>query len=179
MKNLFKNPNRYYNSTISDGIRAFFKLYDYRYLTHDYIITVYYPLMILRNGMMGAQFICNYLYCIETENIFLNRFDSEDVSSLLESIKEDYIDIPFNLTECVFVNWPFDFKSEKQIIEQYEKLSKEDLLTELRHKLNISHLSYREKIYFNYALESIISRLSEALGNNTDGFIASEKKSAV
>ena len=39
MKNLFKNPNRYYNSTISDGIRAFFKLYDYRYLTHDYIIT--------------------------------------------------------------------------------------------------------------------------------------------
>ncbi|MDY4642193.1 MAG: DUF6179 domain-containing protein [Erysipelotrichaceae bacterium] len=143
MKNLFKNPDRYYNSTISDGIRAFFKLYDYRYLTHDYIITVYYPLMILRNGMMGAQFICNYLYCIETENIFLNRFDSEDVSSLLESLKEDYIDIPFNLAECVFVNWPFDFKSEKQIIEQYEKLSKEDLLTELRHKLNISHLSYR------------------------------------
>ena len=39
MKNLFKNSNRYYNSTIRDGIRAFFKLYDYRYLTHDYIIT--------------------------------------------------------------------------------------------------------------------------------------------
>lgn len=114
MKNLFKNPNRYYNSTISDGIRAFFKLYDYRYLTHDYIITVYYPLMILRNGMMGAQFICNYLCCIETENIFLNRFDSEDVSSLLESIKEDYIDIPFNLHECAFVNWLFDFKSKNR-----------------------------------------------------------------
>lgn len=106
-------------------------------------MTTLLPLMILRNGMMGAQFICNYLYCIETENIFLNHFDSEDVSSLLESLKEDYIDIPFTLAECVFVNWLFDFKSGKQIIEQYEKLSKEDLLTGLRHKLNISHLSYR------------------------------------
>ena len=106
-------------------------------------MTTLLPLMIPRNGMMGAQFICNYLYCIETENIFLNHFDSEDVSSLLESLKEDYIDIPFTLAECVFVNWLFDFKSGKQIIEHYGKLSKEDLLTELRHKLNISHLSYR------------------------------------
>ena len=49
---MFKNPNRYYNSTISDGIRAFFKLY-------DYIITADYPQMIQRNGMNGEQFISN------------------------------------------------------------------------------------------------------------------------
>lgn len=139
IKNLFKNPNRYYNSTISDGIRAFFKLYDYRYLTHDYIITA----DDFKKRYDGRSVYLQYLYCIETENIFLNHFDSEDVSSLLESLKEDYIDIPFTLAECVFVNWLFDFKSGKQIIEQYEKLSKEDLLTGLRHKLNISHLSYR------------------------------------
>lgn len=77
-------------------------------------MTTLLPLMITRNGMMGAQFICNYLCCIETENIFLNRFDNEDVSRLLESIKEDYIDIPFNLDECVFVNWLFDFKSKNR-----------------------------------------------------------------
>ena len=66
-------------------------------------MTTLLPLMIPRNGMMGAQFICNYLCCIETENIFLNRFDSEDVSSLLESIKEYYIDIP-TLVEVVNID---------------------------------------------------------------------------
>ena len=57
------------------------------------------------------------------------------------------------------------------------EISKEDLLTELRHKLNISHLSYREKIYFNYVLESIISSCLRHWGIIIPMVSSSEKNS--
>lgn len=54
--------------------------------------------MIGRPDLKGASFIKNYLYCIETETIFLNRFAKENAHNLLFSNNEDYGDIPLNLS---------------------------------------------------------------------------------
>lgn len=47
--------------------------------------------MITRFNLRGAQFIKNYLYCIETENSFLNRFDEKDIDRLLHNNNDDYL----------------------------------------------------------------------------------------
>lgn len=64
------NDNRYYNSTLKEGLKAFFSFYDKYLYPENYLITADYPLMIGRPDLKGASFIKNYLYCIETENTF-------------------------------------------------------------------------------------------------------------
>ena len=91
LNNLLVNENRYYNSTIKDGFTAFFRLYDRYFEADNYIITADYPLMITRFNLRGAHFIKNYLYCLETENSFLNRFDKKDIDRLLHNNNDDYL----------------------------------------------------------------------------------------
>ncbi|MGN1404781.1 MAG: DUF6179 domain-containing protein [Erysipelotrichaceae bacterium] len=167
LNDMFINDNRYYLSTLNDGIKAFFILYNRYFFPENYHITVDYPLMITRFNLKGAHFIKNYLFCAETENIFLNRFLGEDVHRLLFNNDENYEDMPINLCETVFINWLFDFKSSSEITEIYKEMTEEQFKANLHNKINSSVLTLREKIYFNHYLESNIYKIHEMIRLNT------------
>ena len=180
LNNLLVNENRYYNSTIKDGFTAFFRLYDRYFEADNYIIIADYPLMITRFNLRGAQFIKNYLYCIETENSFLNRFDEKDIDRLLHNNNDDYLQIPVNLCETVFINWLFDFSNADKITESYKNRSENDLRELLFLKVSASPLSEREKIYFSYYLSCSNHKLYELIRlNKLNNIIYHEKSEKI
>ncbi len=102
-ENLFETPNVYYRSTIRDGIRGFFKLYQPAFAAQELHITVDYPTYLPRPEQAGIEFIEEYLRRIDAENAFCTLFDPKRVDRLLCGISPDYRSCPMNLFEPVFL----------------------------------------------------------------------------
>lgn len=71
LRNFFKNPNRFWFSTVSDGINGFFKLYSPVFSAREIHITADYPPLAGRPKLCGIEFVERYLRYIDAENAFL------------------------------------------------------------------------------------------------------------
>ena len=70
--NLIKTNNYFYNTTLKEGIKAFFKIYNFSYDACNINITAdYEPLN--RPNLYGIEFISKYLEYINYENIFVRN----------------------------------------------------------------------------------------------------------
>ena len=102
--NLMKTPNVFYRSTIVDGIRGFFQLYQPQFEAHEIHITADYPVLAGRPEADGIEFIEAYLRCLEAENAFCVRFRSGDIHRLLCGLTPEYGNIPLNIFEYVVLS---------------------------------------------------------------------------
>lgn len=104
MDHLLDTPNVFYKSTIQEGIKGFFKLYD-PYLNADEIhITADYPIFIGRPHLNGIEFIERYLRYIQMENAFCLCFASKNIHYLLCGLAKGYKSIPLNIFEPVILS---------------------------------------------------------------------------
>lgn len=102
-KNLVLCDNYFYNSTLKNGIDAFFKNYNSSYDACNINITVDYEAMIGRPNLLGIEFISKYLEYINYENVFCNKFNVTVIKCLLEKIYGNYQELPVNIFETVFM----------------------------------------------------------------------------
>lgn len=100
-KNLFLTKNVFYASTLIDGIKGFFKLYNPKFGAHETHITADYPTFIPVNDLTGIEFIEKYLEYLDLENRFLLCFDPKAVDAMLFRFDEGYDELVLNLFEHV------------------------------------------------------------------------------
>lgn len=101
LKNKINTDNYTYNSTVVDGIKGFFKLYNPDFEAHEIHITADYPLCIQIKNLVGIEFIEKYLQSIYYENMFCKYFSPNDIQYLLCGYEEDYRDLIFNIFQQV------------------------------------------------------------------------------
>lgn len=101
--NLFVTPNKFYRSTVVDGIAGFFKLYRPRFLAGETHITADYIPAAGRPASTGIEFIFEYLKRIYAENLFLVKFDQTAVHWLMCGLTPDYINSPCSIFLYVFI----------------------------------------------------------------------------
>ncbi len=101
--NLLQTKNVYYESTIVDGIKGFFKLYYSEFSAQEIHITADYPAYNQKEKLLGIEFIHKYLECIYYENLFCAKFSAEDIHYLLCGYDENYEQQLFNIYEQVLI----------------------------------------------------------------------------
>ena len=141
LNNLARVDNYFYNATLKQGIKGFFKLYNPDYMAYNINITVDYELFLFRPNSKGIEFIEEYLKYINIENIFCQKFD------YVFSNK----DLPISIYETVFT---------KAIIENTNGFDRNSLLKayqKLKEEKNLNNEYYDnsaaiiiDKIIFNY-----------------------------
>lgn len=102
--NYIKNDNYFYNETLNDGLKAFFKSYNQSYKAHLLNITVDYKTCFNMPNSRGILFINEYINNINYENIFCKKFNEIDIQNLLKRIYPNYQDLPINIFEIVLTN---------------------------------------------------------------------------
>lgn len=102
LNNLVDNDNYFYNATLRDGIKGFFKVYNADYRADEIFITVDYNSILEKSSKKGIEFILEYLERINYENVFCNKFDNKNIRNLLNNY--DYKEIPINIFEIVLMN---------------------------------------------------------------------------
>lgn len=102
-KNLFVTPNKFYRSTLVDGISGFFKLYRPNFAAGETHITADYIPAIGRPKSCGIDFIYEYLQRLYVENQILNRFNSDAVHKLMCGLTPEYVNSPNNIFLYVYM----------------------------------------------------------------------------
>jgi len=102
-KTLLHTPNVYYRSTLADGIRGFFKLYDPRFGAQEIHITADYPAFLPPTGLVGIEFMAWYTEVLTFENDFCRHFDDAAIDRLLRGIYGPYEELLINLYEPVLL----------------------------------------------------------------------------
>lgn len=98
---LMETKNVFYNSTVVDGIKGFFKLYSPEFTAQEIHITADYPVHHRIEPLAGIEFIQKYLECLYFENLFCVQFSKVDLHHLLCGYREDYEELLFNIYEQV------------------------------------------------------------------------------
>lgn len=102
-KNIIKINNYYYNSTLIDGIEAFFKHYNSSYFAYDIVITFDYECALERLNLNGIEFLYKYLEYINYENIYCSKFNYKSIDLLLKTKYINYENIVINIFSDVFL----------------------------------------------------------------------------
>ncbi len=103
LKNIVKTNNYYYNSTLNEGIKSFFKLYNSSYYSDRLIISVDYECVLKRPNLNGIEFINKYLEYINCENIYCKKFNYKNIELMLKKKYVRYEDIVINIFSDVFL----------------------------------------------------------------------------
>ena len=103
LNNLINSVNYFYNSTLRDGIKAFFKVYNYSYDALNNVITTDYDLCVGRINLCGIEYINKYIECVNYENIFCKKFNDLKIDSLLKKRYGNYKSLPINIFKEVFL----------------------------------------------------------------------------
>ena len=100
---LVDTRNVFYRSTLEDGIRGFFKLYDPEYSAHEIHITADYPLLNPIPELAGIEFIKTYVEGAYYENQFCAYFSAENIHQILYSYEKGYSELLINIYEPVLL----------------------------------------------------------------------------
>lgn len=100
---LVDTQNVFYRSTIVDGIKGFFKLYDPDFAAHEIHITADYPTFISMPKLAGIEFIQTYLNFLYYENLFCSNFATDNIHHLLCGCVEDYQEHLINIYEPILL----------------------------------------------------------------------------
>lgn len=90
--------------TVQKGIPQFLKWYDIKFCPQNTILTLDYPLLIDCSSFKGADAVYKYIRAIQTEQIFLGKFDRNYVMLVLEKYNSEYRDMIENLCSIVLTN---------------------------------------------------------------------------
>ena len=130
--------------TVVKGLPEFFKWYDCRYDPQNTILTLDYPILMDISEQTGIDKIYDFLFCIQLEQIFLNKFPSAYVMEILSKYDKQYKLMIENLCEIVLMNVIGHILAGKEIFildfepEEYLKtqtLIQKENLSDLREKL--------------------------------------------
>ena len=130
--------------TVVKGLPEFFKWYDCRYDPQNTILTLDYPILMDISEQTGIDKIYDFLFCIQLEQIFLNKFPSAYVMEILSKYDKQYKLMIENLCEIVLMNVISHMLAGKEIFildfepEEYLKtqtLIQKENLSDLREKL--------------------------------------------
>lgn len=177
---LLKSENVFYQSTIVDGIRGFFQLYDPRFEAQEIHITVDYPACLKRPYLSGIEFIDKYLSYIEIENEFCLFFDEKRIHYLLCGLIQDYRHAFLNIYEYVLLsvlgliivgkNY-YDLNLTKEdvayLYDLWKKKTKNDIFLQLKRTYLYFHkkmnLSQNTLTYTTLCLLKLSREIEEAL----------------
>ena len=130
--------------TVVKGLPEFFKWYDCKYDLQNTILTLDYPILMDISEQTGIDKIYDFLFCIQLEQIFLNKFPPEYVMEILSKYDKQYKLMIENLCEIVLMNVISHMLAGKEIFildfEPEEYLKMQTLIQ----KENLSYL--REKL---------------------------------
>lgn len=90
--------------TVQKGIPQFLKWYDIKFCPQNTILTLDYPLLIDCSSLTGADAVYKYIRAIQTEQIFLGKFDRNYVMLVLEKYNSEYSDMIENICSIVLTN---------------------------------------------------------------------------
>lgn len=90
--------------TVQKGIPQFLKWYDIKFCPQNTILTLDYPLLIDCSSLTGADAVYKYIRAIQTEQIFLRKFDRNYVMLVLEKYNSEYRDMIENICSIVLTN---------------------------------------------------------------------------
>lgn len=90
--------------TVQKGIPQFLKWYDIKFCPQNTILTLDYPLIIDCSSLTGADAVYKYIRAIQTEQIFLRKFDRNYVMLVLEKYNSEYRDMIENICSIVLTN---------------------------------------------------------------------------
>lgn len=130
--------------TVVKGLPEFFKWYDCKYDPQNTILTLDYPILMDISEQTGIDKIYDFLFCIQLEQIFLNKFPPEYVMEILSKYDKQYKLMIENLCEIVLMNVISHMLAGKEISildfepEEYLKtqaLIQTENLSDLREKL--------------------------------------------
>ena len=130
--------------TVVKGLSEFFKWYDCRYDPQNTILTLDYPILMDISEQTGIDKIYDFLFCIQLEQIFLNKFPPEYVMEILSKYDKQYKLMIENLCEIVLMNVISHMLAGKEISildfepEEYLKMQtliQKENLSDLREKL--------------------------------------------
>lgn len=91
-----------YRDTIIRGMPEFFLHYDAKFCPQDHILTLDYPTMNRYGDQNGIDLIYSYLCDAETEQKFLECFDTGTITFLVRCVEEKY-GIPYMENICSLV----------------------------------------------------------------------------
>lgn len=130
--------------TVVKGLPEFFKWYDCKYDPQNTILTLDYPILMDISEQTGIDKIYDFLFCIQLEQIFLNKFPPEYVMEILSKYDKQYKLMIENLCEIVLMNIISHMLAGKEIFildfepEEYLKMQtliQKENLCDLREKL--------------------------------------------
>ena len=130
--------------TVVKGLPEFFKWYDCRYDPQNTILTLDYPILMDISEQTGIDKIYDFLFCIQLEQIFLNKYPPEYVMEILSKYDKQYKLMIENLCEIVLMNVISHMLAGKEISildfepEEYLKMQtliQKENLSDLREKL--------------------------------------------
>lgn len=90
--------------TVQKGIPQFLKWYDIKFCPQNTILTLDYPLLIDCSSLTGADAVYKYIRAIQTEQMFLGKFDRNYVMLVLEKYNFEYRDMIENICSIVLTN---------------------------------------------------------------------------
>lgn len=154
--NLIKVNNYFYNSTLKDGMEAFFKVYKMNN-PEDIKITLDYMPLKKKGNYIGIELISNYLNYINFENIFCKRFNALNINALLKDLYNNSTDLSINIFEEVF------------LVSLLLKYSNQDIFSLKVSNIDIDtlHNDFDKGFYDNKIKNAFIS-LKEQLEFNTN-----------
>lgn len=109
--------NRAYYDTIIEGMPAFFLYYDPKFNPQNHILTLDYPTIKYEQDLCGIDAIYKYLWYTKYEQMFLNAFPEEYVTTLLSRYNADYEELFINIGSIVLRNIIVCMIAGKNIID--------------------------------------------------------------
>lgn len=170
LSTMLQTENETYNSTLVDGINAFFRIYDFEYDARNIKITADYPLYNNLFGKLeGIEFIENYLKSLYYENVFCKMFSKAEIEEALYEYNENYSELVINIFTIIFVravcskiiekenevlSWNCDNK--KKLCEVLSGKSKKEIYDEVltaSRKIELKNVSLRK--YIEHGIDNI------------------------
>lgn len=103
LKKMIRTHNYYYNSTLNEGIKSFFKVYNSSYYSDRLIIGIDYECALERPNLSGIEFINKYLEYLNYENVFCRRFNYRNIDMMLKKKYIKYEELVINIFSDVFL----------------------------------------------------------------------------
>ncbi|MDR0905889.1 MAG: DUF6179 domain-containing protein [Oscillospiraceae bacterium] len=100
-RNKLQTQNLAYNKTVDADVKTFFKKYHPDFNAHEIPVTPDYPLCKPIDGLVGIEFLEEYLKSLYSENAFCARFDPNNLHRMLLDCDPRYPDLLINIYECV------------------------------------------------------------------------------
>lgn len=101
--NMLKLPNYAYFNTFTKDIDDFFKRYNKDFEATELNTYIEYPLCIGNPDLLGIEFIMEYLTNFNYENSFLQKYNLEDIYSLINRLSNISSELLINLFKQVLI----------------------------------------------------------------------------